>query len=116
MRSHSSRSSVGMAQCFSSNQAKPRRYPILGETQQCAGMPIVARLTPTDWQGKPRDAALCLVTPLKNTTDGLRGFEVTDPDGYVLSFGRPKYYSRRRIGSSKQMSGARATDIPLRKG
>ena len=28
--------------------------------------------------------------PLKDTTDGLRGFEVTDPDGYVLFFGRPK--------------------------
>ncbi|HEX4860628.1 MAG TPA: VOC family protein [Rhizomicrobium sp.] len=28
--------------------------------------------------------------PLKDTTDGLRGFEITDPDGYVLFFGRPK--------------------------
>ncbi len=27
--------------------------------------------------------------PLADTTDGLRGFEVTDPDGYVLFFGRP---------------------------
>lgn len=27
--------------------------------------------------------------PLKDTHDGLRGFEVTDPDGYVLFFGRP---------------------------
>ena len=29
-------------------------------------------------------------TPLRDTEDGLRGFEVTDPDGYVLFFGRPK--------------------------
>ncbi|MGB7169232.1 MAG: hypothetical protein WBD32_09535 [Acidobacteriaceae bacterium] len=29
-------------------------------------------------------------TPLKDTHDGLRGFEVTDPDGYVLFFGRPR--------------------------
>lgn len=29
-------------------------------------------------------------TPLKNTEDGLRGFEVSDPDGYVLFFGRPR--------------------------
>lgn len=29
-------------------------------------------------------------TPLKDTDDGLRGFEVTDPDGYVLFFGRPR--------------------------
>ena len=28
-------------------------------------------------------------SPLKNTTDGLRGFEIADPDGYVLFFGRP---------------------------
>ncbi len=29
-------------------------------------------------------------TPLKDTSDGLRGFEITDPDGYVLFFGRPR--------------------------
>jgi catechol 2,3-dioxygenase-like lactoylglutathione lyase family enzyme len=28
--------------------------------------------------------------PLKDTHDGLRGFEITDPDGYVLFFGRPR--------------------------
>ena len=27
---------------------------------------------------------------LQDTTDGLRGFEVTDLDGYVLFFGRPR--------------------------
>lgn len=27
---------------------------------------------------------------LQDTHDGLRGFEITDPDGYVLFFGRPK--------------------------
>ena len=29
-------------------------------------------------------------SPLTDTTDGLRGFEITDPDGYVLFFGCPK--------------------------
>lgn len=29
-------------------------------------------------------------TPLQDTHDGLHGFEVTDPDGYVLFFGRPR--------------------------
>jgi len=29
--------------------------------------------------------------PLKDTNDGLRGFEITDPDGYVLFFGRPRF-------------------------
>jgi catechol 2,3-dioxygenase-like lactoylglutathione lyase family enzyme len=28
--------------------------------------------------------------PLEDTDDGLRGFEVSDPDGYVLFFGRPR--------------------------
>jgi uncharacterized glyoxalase superfamily protein PhnB len=28
--------------------------------------------------------------PLKDTDDGLRGFEVRDVDGYVLFFGRPR--------------------------
>ena len=28
--------------------------------------------------------------PLKNTDDGLRGFELKDADGYVLFFGRPR--------------------------
>lgn len=28
--------------------------------------------------------------PLMDTHDGLRGFEISDPDGYVLFFGRPR--------------------------
>jgi catechol 2,3-dioxygenase-like lactoylglutathione lyase family enzyme len=28
-------------------------------------------------------------TPLKDTSDGLRGFELADPDDYILFFGRP---------------------------
>jgi catechol 2,3-dioxygenase-like lactoylglutathione lyase family enzyme len=31
--------------------------------------------------------------PLKDTTDGLRGFELKDVDGYVLFFGRPRQNS-----------------------
>ncbi|HYJ52202.1 MAG TPA: VOC family protein [Allosphingosinicella sp.] len=27
--------------------------------------------------------------PLRDRDDGLRGFEISDPDGYVLFFGRP---------------------------
>ena len=36
------------------------------------------------------DRGTTLSTPLQDTDDGLRGFEVCDPDGYVLFFGRPK--------------------------
>jgi catechol 2,3-dioxygenase-like lactoylglutathione lyase family enzyme len=32
-----------------------------------------------------------LSEPLKNTHDGLRGFELKDADGYVLFFGRPRW-------------------------
>ena len=35
-------------------------------------------------RGAPFSEALC------DTHDGLRGFEVTDPDGLVLFFGRPR--------------------------
>jgi catechol 2,3-dioxygenase-like lactoylglutathione lyase family enzyme len=28
--------------------------------------------------------------PLKDTHDGLRGFQISDPDGYILFFGRPQ--------------------------
>jgi len=28
--------------------------------------------------------------PLKDTHDGLRGFEICDPNGYLLFFGRPR--------------------------
>jgi catechol 2,3-dioxygenase-like lactoylglutathione lyase family enzyme len=28
--------------------------------------------------------------PVQDTHDGLRGFEITDPDGHVLFFGRPR--------------------------
>jgi catechol 2,3-dioxygenase-like lactoylglutathione lyase family enzyme len=35
-----------------------------------------------------RGAALS--EPLKDTHDGLRGFEITDPDGHVLFFGHPR--------------------------
>jgi catechol 2,3-dioxygenase-like lactoylglutathione lyase family enzyme len=31
-----------------------------------------------------------LSEPLKDTHDGLRGFEIKDSDGYVLFFGRPR--------------------------
>lgn len=31
-----------------------------------------------------------LFEPLKDTHDGLRGFEVKDADGYLLFFGRPR--------------------------
>jgi predicted enzyme related to lactoylglutathione lyase len=31
-----------------------------------------------------------LSKPLADTNDGLRGFEIKDPDGYILFFGRPR--------------------------
>jgi catechol 2,3-dioxygenase-like lactoylglutathione lyase family enzyme len=36
------------------------------------------------------DHGAAFSAPLKDTHDGLRGFEIRDPDGYVLFFGRPK--------------------------
>jgi len=36
------------------------------------------------------DQGAAFSAPLAETHDGLRGFELTDPDGYVLFFGRPR--------------------------
>jgi catechol 2,3-dioxygenase-like lactoylglutathione lyase family enzyme len=36
------------------------------------------------------DRGVAFSAPLEDTQDGLRGFEITDPDGYVLFFGRPR--------------------------
>ena len=36
-----------------------------------------------------KSRAVVFSEPLKDTDDDLRGFEVKDPDGYVLFFGRP---------------------------
>jgi catechol 2,3-dioxygenase-like lactoylglutathione lyase family enzyme len=36
------------------------------------------------------DHGAAFSVPLEDTTDGLRGFEICDPDGYVLFFGRPQ--------------------------
>jgi catechol 2,3-dioxygenase-like lactoylglutathione lyase family enzyme len=36
------------------------------------------------------DGGAAFSAPLKDTHDGLRGFEICDPDGYVLFFGRPR--------------------------
>lgn len=36
------------------------------------------------------DRGAAFSEPLKDTHDGLRGFEICDPDGYVLFFGRPR--------------------------
>ena len=37
-----------------------------------------------------RDRKVAFSRPIADTEDGLRAFEVTDRDGYVLCFGRPK--------------------------
>ena len=36
------------------------------------------------------DHGAAFSVPLKDTHDDLRGFEISDPDGYVLFFGRPR--------------------------
>lgn len=36
------------------------------------------------------DRGADFTAPLGDTHDGLRGFTITDPDGYVLFFGRPQ--------------------------
>ena len=42
--------------------------------------------------------------PVKDDNDGLRGFEVTDADDYVLFFGRPVSHPQSSVPVLKQMS------------
>jgi uncharacterized glyoxalase superfamily protein PhnB len=37
-----------------------------------------------------KSAGVTFYQPLKDNSDGLRGFEVADADGYILFFGTPK--------------------------
>ena len=50
--------------------------------------------------------------PLKDTDDGLRGFELKDADGYVLFFGRPRMQPGLEVGiicDSNRASARRQT-------
>jgi catechol 2,3-dioxygenase-like lactoylglutathione lyase family enzyme len=38
-----------------------------------------------------RSGGVAFRQPIRDDDDGLRGFEVTDTDGYVLFFGRPRH-------------------------
>jgi len=44
---------------------------------------------PDELAAEFREQGATLSAPLIDRHDGLRGFEVTDPDGYVMFFGRP---------------------------
>ncbi len=45
---------------------------------------------PDELAAELADRGATFSAPLKDTHDGLRGFEICDPDGYVLFFGRPR--------------------------
>jgi len=45
------------------------------------------------------DHGAAFSVPLMDTHDGLRGFEIRDPDGYILFFGRPTSDGRPTSGS-----------------
>ncbi len=36
------------------------------------------------------NGSAAFTSPLQDTHDGLRGFEIRDPNGYILFFGRPR--------------------------
>jgi catechol 2,3-dioxygenase-like lactoylglutathione lyase family enzyme len=45
---------------------------------------------PDAFAAEVADHGAVFSAPLEDTHDGLRGFEICDPDGYVLFFGRPR--------------------------
>lgn len=62
----------------------PRRDPAMRWDAYCSTQDPDALAAEFAGRGAP------FSNPLRDTHDGLRGFEVTDPDGYVLFFGRPR--------------------------
>jgi catechol 2,3-dioxygenase-like lactoylglutathione lyase family enzyme len=51
---------------------------------------LAAEFTERFSEHRVADSGAAFSVPLKDTHDGLRGFEICDPDGYVLFFGRPR--------------------------
>lgn len=45
---------------------------------------------PDDLANEFRERGVSIAKALADTVDGLRGFELGDPDGYTLFFGRPR--------------------------
>jgi catechol 2,3-dioxygenase-like lactoylglutathione lyase family enzyme len=71
-----------------SGDARPLPNP-----QRAPEMRWDAYISATDPDKLAAEFAACgaaFSAPLEDTHDGLRGFEITDPDGYVLFFGRPR--------------------------
>ena len=62
----------------------PRRDPAMRWDAYCS------TADPDALAGEFLARGVAFSKPLEDTADGLRGFEVTDPDGYVLFFGRPR--------------------------
>ena len=54
------------------------------------------------------DRGAVFSTPLKDTEDSLQGFELTDPDGYVLFFSRP----RSRYSGPVRVKKLEGSDLP----
>jgi hypothetical protein len=55
-----------------------------GMALPCGGMLIAIRPDPDSSAAEFVERGAPFSDPLKDTTDGLRGFEITDRDGYVL--------------------------------
>ena len=55
-----------------------------------AGTPISMSPIRTRWRQNSCRATSSSLDPLTDTSDGLRGLELKDADGYVLFFGRPR--------------------------
>jgi len=58
-------------------------------TQAISPFFIVSNVDPDALAAEFAALGAAFSAPLKDTHDGLRGFEICDPDGYVLFFGRP---------------------------
>jgi hypothetical protein len=61
---------------------------------------------------KLADHGIAFSAPLNDTHDGLRGFEIGDPNGYVLFFGRQDSRTLDWVVSQYEYCSPAASNIP----
>jgi hypothetical protein len=79
----------GGAQIFLKQEADVAARPNRSRSRTIPWDAFVLAPDPDRLAAEFEGAGLALHRPLIDRPDGLRGFEIADPDGYVIFFGRP---------------------------
>jgi catechol 2,3-dioxygenase-like lactoylglutathione lyase family enzyme len=80
----------GGAQLFVKSQDGVAAAPNLSRHPHLRWDAYLAVPDPDALAGEFAARGVAFTMPLADTSDGLRGFELADPDGHILFFGRPR--------------------------